>query len=175
MEPGPPGQQGPGWSPLPAYVRLASPVSSCLGFRSVQCDNRAGQQDTNVKKTHPVSWQIPVEGVESGRDRQRETAKQCSWQQVPGWKQPLKEGCSPGSASVNIVTPNRASLVPHTVKNLPAMHETRVRSLGQEDPLEEGMETHSSILAWRIPRTEEPGRHGPWGHKESDTTNTLFQ
>ena len=123
MEPGPPGQQGPGWSPLPAYVRLASPVSSCLGFRSVQCDNRAGQQDTNVKKTHPVSWQIPVEGVESGRDRQRETAKQCSWQQVPGWKQPLKEDCSPVSASVNIVTPNRASLVPHTVKNLPAMQE----------------------------------------------------
>ena len=40
------------------------------------------------------------------------------------------------------------------VKNLPAMRETRVRSLGWEDPLEEGMATHSSILAWRIPRTE---------------------
>ena len=50
-----------------------------------------------------------------------------------------------------------ASLVAQLVKNLPAMHETRVRSLGQEDPLEEGMETHSSILAWRITRTEEPG------------------
>ena len=44
-----------------------------------------------------------------------------------------------------------------TVKNLPAMQETRVRSLGQEDPLEEGMATHSSILAWRFPWTEEPG------------------
>ena len=43
------------------------------------------------------------------------------------------------------------------VKNLPAMQETRVRSLGQEDPLEIGMATHSSILAWRIPWTEEPG------------------
>ena len=43
------------------------------------------------------------------------------------------------------------------VKNLPAMQETRIRSLGQEDPLEEGMTTHSSILAWRIPWTEEPG------------------
>ena len=42
-------------------------------------------------------------------------------------------------------------------KNLPAMWETRVGSLGQEDPLEEGMATHSSILAWRIPWTEEPG------------------
>ena len=43
------------------------------------------------------------------------------------------------------------------VKNLPAMQETGVRSLGQEDALEKGMATHSSILAWRIPETEEPG------------------
>ena len=45
-----------------------------------------------------------------------------------------------------------------TVKNPPAMQETRVQSLGQEDPLEKGMVTHSSILTWRIPWTEEPGR-----------------
>ena len=45
-----------------------------------------------------------------------------------------------------------------TVKNLPAMQETWVSSLGWEDPLEEVMATHSSILAWRIPWTEEPGR-----------------
>ena len=50
----------------------------------------------------------------------------------------------------------RASLVVQTVKNLPAMQETWVRSLGQEDPLEEGMATHSGILGWRIPWTEEP-------------------
>ena len=43
------------------------------------------------------------------------------------------------------------------VKRLPAMRETQVRSLGQEDPLEKEMATHSSILAWRIPWTEEPG------------------
>ena len=43
------------------------------------------------------------------------------------------------------------------VKNLPAMQETRVRSLSQEDPLEKVMATHSSILAWRTPQTEEPG------------------
>ena len=49
------------------------------------------------------------------------------------------------------------SLVAQTVKNLPAMQETRVRSLGQEDPLEKGMAMHSSILAWRIPRTEKLG------------------
>ena len=51
----------------------------------------------------------------------------------------------------------RASLVAQRVKHLPAMRETWVRSLGQEDPLEKEMATHSSILAWRIPWTEEPG------------------
>ena len=45
-----------------------------------------------------------------------------------------------------------------SVKSLPAMRETQVRSLGREDPLEKEMATHSSILAWRIPQTEEPGR-----------------
>ena len=44
------------------------------------------------------------------------------------------------------------------VKNLPAIKETQVQSLGQEDPLEKGMATHSSILAWIIPWTEEPGK-----------------
>ena len=43
-----------------------------------------------------------------------------------------------------------------------------IRFLSQEDPLEEGMVTHSSILAWRIPLTEEPGGYNPWGCKESD-------
>ena len=49
-------------------------------------------------------------------------------------------------------------IIAQLVKNLPTMQETWVQSLGQEDPLEEGMATHSSILAWRIPWTEEPGR-----------------
>ena len=44
------------------------------------------------------------------------------------------------------------------VKNLPAMQETQVQPLGWEDPLEKGLATHSSVLAWRIPWTEEPGR-----------------
>ena len=51
-----------------------------------------------------------------------------------------------------------ASLVAQMVKNLPAMLETWVQSLSREDPLEEGMATHSGILAWRILWTEEPGR-----------------
>ena len=56
-----------------------------------------------------------------------------------------------------IVLVIRASLVAQTVKNLPAMQESRVRSLSWEDPLEKKMATYSSILAWRIPGMEEPG------------------
>ena len=51
----------------------------------------------------------------------------------------------------------RASFVAQSVKNLPAVQETWVPPLGWEDPLEKGMATHSSILAWKIPWTEEPG------------------
>ena len=53
--------------------------------------------------------------------------------------------------------PETTSLIAQLVKNMPAMQETQVRSLGQEDPPEEGMATHSSILAWEISWTEEPG------------------
>ena len=59
------------------------------------------------------------------------------------------------------------------VKNPPAVQETQDQSLGWEDPLEKGMATHSSILAWRIPRTEEPGGLQSMGHKESDMTERL--
>ena len=54
------------------------------------------------------------------------------------------------------------------VKSLSAM-QTEIRSLGWEDPLEKGIVTHSSILAWRIPWTEEPGGLESMGHKKSDT------
>ena len=56
------------------------------------------------------------------------------------------------------------------VKNLPVRQETPVQSLGQEDPLEKEIETHSSILAWEILWTEEPGGLQSMGHKELDTT-----
>ena len=76
--------------------------------------------------------------------------------------------------NILLVWIDSVSLVAQTVKNLPAMQETQVQSLGQKDPLEEGMATHSSILAWRIPWTEEPGGlQSPRGHKESDTTEQL--
>ena len=60
-----------------------------------------------------------------------------------------------------------------TVKYLPTMRETRIRSLGWEDPPEKGTATHSSILTWRIPWTEEPGELQSMGRKESDITEQL--
>ena len=59
------------------------------------------------------------------------------------------------------------------VKNLSAMQETWVRSLGWEDALEKEMAIHSGTLAWKIPWMEEPGSHHPWGCKELNTTEQL--
>ena len=59
------------------------------------------------------------------------------------------------------------------VKNPPAMQEIWVRSLDWEDPLEKGTATHSSVLAWRIPWTEDLMGYSLWGHKGSDTTERL--
>ena len=67
-----------------------------------------------------------------------------------------------------------ASLMAQMVKNLPAVWKTQVRSLGGEDPLEEGMATYCSILAWRIPWTERSlADYGPWSRKKSDMTERL--
>ena len=66
--------------------------------------------------------------------------------------------CLKGSTILCDLSPRRASLVAQTVKRLPAVRETRVQSLGWEDPLEKEIATHSSTLAWKIPWTEEPGR-----------------
>ena len=74
-------------------------------------------------------------------------------------------GRSPGEGTGYPFQYSWASLVAHLVKNLPAVWENWVRSLGWEDPLDKGKATHSSILAWRIP--------SPWGCKELDTTEQL--
>ena len=65
------------------------------------------------------------------------------------------------------------SLVTQMVKSLPAMQETWVLSLCQEDPLEKEMATHSSIIAWKIPWMEEAGSYSPWGCKELNRTEQL--
>ena len=59
------------------------------------------------------------------------------------------------------------------IKRLPTMQKTRVQSIGQEDLLEKEMATPSSILAWKIPWTEEPVGYSPWGRKELDMTEQL--
>ena len=61
------------------------------------------------------------------------------------------------------------------VKNLSAMQETWVRSLGRDDLLEKGMAIHSSILAWKIPWTESLVGYSPWDHKELDMTERLVK
>ena len=65
------------------------------------------------------------------------------------------------------------SLVAQSVKNLLAVQETRVQFLDQEDPLEKEMATHSNILAWKIPQTEERGALQSLGSQDSDTTEQL--
>ena len=79
-------------------------------------------------------------------------------------------GIEPRSPALQANSLPSASLVAQMVKKLPAMWETQVWSLSQEDPLEKEMATHSSILAWEIPWTEESAGYSPWGQKESDMT-----
>ena len=69
------------------------------------------------------------------------------------------------SALIPLCRGQRPSLVAQTVKRLPTMRETRVRSLGREDSLEKEMATHASTLAWKIPWMEEDGGYSPWDHK----------
>ena len=59
------------------------------------------------------------------------------------------------------------------LKNLPVVQETQVQPLGQEEPLEKEMTTHSSILTWRSPWTEDPGGYSPWGFQKLDMTERL--
>ena len=84
-------------------------------------------------------------------------------------------GSSPGEGIGYPLQYSWAFLVAKTVKNLPAVQETWVQPMGWEDPLEEGMATHSSILAWRIPTDRGAwwATVSPWPHKESDTIEQL--
>ena len=73
--------------------------------------------------------------------------------------------CSPETITTILI-----DYIAQLVKNLPAMQETRVRSLGRKDPLEKEMAIYSSTLAWEIPRTEEPGRLQSMGSQELNMT-----
>ena len=125
-----------------------------------------GQEDPLEKEmaTHSsiLAWRIPwmeePGGLQSmGSQKSSSAGKETACNagdpgSIPG------SGRSPGEGIDYPLQYSWASLVAQTGKNPPAMRETWLQSLGWEDPLEEGMTTHSSILAWRIPWTEEPGR-----------------
>ena len=140
-------------SPLPAPYRWAVRVPSpgpLLGSHSYQCPlNSEADSAKHQYSTASISW-VPL-----GKTR----CPRCSESDTIWTRREWVE---------------RASLVAQSVRNLPAMQETQVRFLGQEDPLEKEMATHSSILAWRIPWTEEPGGLQSMGSqhdlKELDTT-----
>ena len=119
----------------------------------------------------PGSWRSPGEGngnpfqylcLENPMDR-------AAWLRSMGSQRVRHDWVT----SLHFIYVSGDSLVAQTVKNPPTMQETQVQSLGQEDPLEKEMTTHSSIPAWRIPWTEQPDRHGPWGCKELDTFQRL--
>ena len=88
--------------------------------------------------------------------------QESAFHKLPRWCKEVGWGVGIALSDVNVCV----NL--YLVKNPPAMQETQVQSLGWEDPLEKGMATHSSILAWRIPWTEEPS--SPCGCKELDAT-----
>ena len=107
---------------------------------------------------------------------------------IQGWMKHKLESRSPGEISITSDTPMatplwKTSLVAQMVKHLSTMQETRVQSLGWEDPLEKGMAIHSGTIVWKIPWTEEPGRLQPmgsqrvghdWATSRSGKTKDLF-
>ena len=135
------------------------------------------------------AWKAAVHGVAEGRTRLSDftftfhfhalETEMATHSSVLAWR-------IPGTGEPSGLLPMESHRVGHDwcdlaaigavaqmVKNLPAMQETQVWSLGQEDPLEKGMATHSSILAWKVSWTEEPEGYSPWTHKESDINDQL--
>ena len=119
-------------------------VKKTLIREEMQRQKKAVKQDKTII-IQPV-WGFP--GSSAGKESVCNAGDPGS---IPGL------GRSPGEGIGYPLQCSQASLVAQLVKNLPTMRETWVPSLGWEDPLEKGKATHSSILAWRIPWTEEPG------------------
>ena len=130
-----------------------------------------------MNKAQQRVWQpkqLPCVGAGDPAQRRKEEDRQAPGaQRGQGPALHPQEGHSLFNSSVTLALTCMGFTGGSDGKNLPAMRETRVQSLGWEDLLEEGMATHSSILAWRIPWTEEPGGYSPWGCQESDTTERL--
>ena len=110
-----------------------------------------------MKRAKLLKFQKIEKGSPSSSVDKESTCSAQDSSMIPG------SGRPPGEGIGNPLQYYWASLVAQLVKNLPAMWEAWVQSLGWEDPLEKGKATHSGILTWRI----------PWSHKESDTTEQL--
>ena len=120
-------------------------------------------------KRLPAMWETRVRFLGREDPLKKEMAVHSStlaWK-IP-WTEELDRLQSMGSQRVGHDWATSLSLIAKSVKNLPAMQDTQVRSLCQKDPLENEMATHCSILAWRIPWTEEPGGLQSMGLQKSD-------
>ena len=148
----------PGIQPRPLALEAQSPSPGSPG-----------------KLSHIVKWWY----VTSGARTWKITVASTSLLQFPGGLVGLGLGAFIATAQVQFPVMEvafRALLMVQQVKNPPTMKETQktwVRFMGREDPLDEGIATHSIILARRIPQTEEPGELQSRGHKELDTTECL--
>ena len=143
---------------------------SCVRLLSREGKGREINQDfdnSKCKLLYVKQINYKVVGFAGGSVGKESPCKAGDTSSIPGSER------SPGEGIGYPLQYSWASLVAQVVKNPPAMQETWVQSLGWEDPLEKGIATHSIFLAWRIPRTEEPGRYSPWGCKETDTTEQL--
>ena len=113
----------------------------------------------------PLGWEDPLE--KGMATHSNVLVWRIPWTEEPGRLQFI--GCKELDMTEQLSHTLGNFLVAQRVKNLPAIQETWGRSLGWEDPLEKGMATHSSILAWRIPWTEEPGGLQSMGFSKSWT------
>ena len=138
--------------PLVGHALVSSSVSSSVSF-----PDPAAQPSSWFSQSHPTHRlslnlhsdnSILITSFASGTAGKE---FHCNSGSIPG------SGRSPGEGIGYPLQYSWASLVAQMVRNLPAVHETWVQSVGWEDPLEKGMATHSSILAWKIPWTEGPG------------------
>ena len=157
--------------PLPHKVSysVSSCVSSDTSFPSVRQEPtfRPWKRAPFLQQLHPQASSLHLRGAKAERKGVRKQLcapassdlLSCAFSLSILPSLALQERCISQTLPAPFMSalhPLWASLVAQTVKNLPVMQETRVQSLGQEDPPEKGRATHSSIIAWRIPWTEEP-------------------
>ena len=184
---------------LPCHIRLLNPTTTPLVLPSSQCLLGLAIKQTQVLQ-HADHWPECLEEWDYGLEipkGNKPPQKPQDWTPVYLLTASLTSSCAsperilqkqiysspltslPSPALYcqgNMIIPLHIryhSLVVQRLKHLPAMWETWVQSLGWEDPLEEEIAIHSSILAWRIPRTEEVGGLQSTGRKESDMTERL--